>query len=49
VSEFNDVLNVGFYTDNNNRPKDRQSLKETQEYMWMFAGMTGFRNNRKKR
>jgi hypothetical protein len=47
VSEFNDVLNVGFYTDNNNnRPKDRQSLKETQEYMWMFSGLPGFKKRR---
>jgi hypothetical protein len=50
VSAINEVINVGFYTDENkNKPKDRQSLEQTQEYMWMFAGMTGFRNNRKKR
>ncbi len=47
VSEFNDVLGVGFYTDNNNnKPKDRQSLKETQEYIWMFSGLPGFKKQR---
>ena len=42
-STLNEVINTGFYTDNKNRKKDKQTLKETQEYMWLFGGMTGFK------
>ena len=46
-SSLNDVINTGFYTDNKNRKKDKQTIKETQEHMWLFNGMAGFKKNRK--
>ena len=29
------------------RKKDKQTIKETQEHMWLFNGMAGFKKNRK--
>ena len=46
-SSLSDVINTGFYTDNKGRKKDKQTIKETQEHMWLFNGMAGFKKNRK--
>jgi hypothetical protein len=47
VQGLSEVTNTGFYTDSGNRPKDKQSLEQTQEYMWMFGGMPGFKKKRR--
>jgi hypothetical protein len=46
VSELNEVINLGFYTDQKPQMKDKQSLQQTQEYMWMFSGLPGFKKRR---
>ena len=46
VSGLNEVVNLGFYTDPRSTVKDKQSLEKTQEYMWMFSGLPGFKKNR---
>jgi hypothetical protein len=46
ISELNEVVNMGFYTDPKSTVKDKQSLQQTQEYLWMFSGLPGFKKNR---
>jgi hypothetical protein len=46
ISELNEVVNMGFYTDPKAITKDKQSLQQTQEYMWMFSGLPGFKKQR---
>ncbi len=43
ISELNEVVNMGFYTDPRSTVKDKQSLQQTQEYLWMFSGLPGFK------
>lgn len=43
--ELDKVVGVDFYV-NGGVPKDEQSLEKTQEYMWMFSGMPGFKKRR---
>lgn len=46
VSELNEVVNMGFYTDPKSTIKDKQTLQQTQEYMWMFSGLPGFKKQK---
>ena len=43
VEGLNEVVNTGFYTGNDNKNKDKQTLQQTQEHMWMFSGLPGFK------
>ena len=44
---LSEVINTGFYTDNESLKKNKQTLTQTQEHMWLFSGMAGFKKNRK--
>jgi hypothetical protein len=44
IDSINEVINIGFYLDGGeNRTKNKQTIEKTQEYMWMFSGLPGFK------
>jgi hypothetical protein len=44
INELNTSNVGGFYTNQN---KNKQTIEQTKEHMWVFGGMMGFRNNQR--
>jgi hypothetical protein len=42
IDSINEVVNIGFYLDGGEN-KNKQTIEKTQEYMWMFSGLPGFK------